>query len=205
MSESETSDLAERVAMLERELASRPPRRHRDWDAYSAVIASFVGLLALLLAGYTAHLQRKQVEAAVWPRLQLGFAGDRKFVGLTPGVGPARVMAVKVQVGGKTVYNWDEVMTAIGHPDAKYAYSHISGRVIPSGDKVDILEATEGEGSKAMFAAFKENDARFAITICYCSVLDQCWITGSGALPGPIDTDTPIDECPIAEKDQFKN
>jgi hypothetical protein len=35
------------------------------------VIAAGIGLLALLVAGYTAYLQRQQVRAQVWPRVEV--------------------------------------------------------------------------------------------------------------------------------------
>ena len=49
-----------------------PSAPKRNWDASAAVIAAFIGLLALLLSAYTAHLQRTQVRAQVWPALQAG-------------------------------------------------------------------------------------------------------------------------------------
>ncbi|MGH8155426.1 MAG: hypothetical protein ACREP0_09375 [Rhodanobacteraceae bacterium] len=64
---------------------SEPSRNHDDprgaatkrgirWDAMAAIIASLVGLLALIVAGYTAYIQRQQVRAQVWPYLQMGVA-----------------------------------------------------------------------------------------------------------------------------------
>ena len=49
----------------------------RDWDGLAAVIAAFVGLLALLVSGYTAYLQRQQVRAQVWPYLDPDMPGSR--------------------------------------------------------------------------------------------------------------------------------
>ena len=37
---------------------------------YDAVIATFVGLCALCVSGYTAYVQRQQVRAVVWPILE---------------------------------------------------------------------------------------------------------------------------------------
>ena len=45
----------ENLPAATREALSRPPNR-RDWDAVAAVIAAFVGLLALCVSGYTAYL-----------------------------------------------------------------------------------------------------------------------------------------------------
>jgi len=42
----------------------------RRASRYDAVIATFVGFLALCVSGYTAYMQRQQVRAAVWPILE---------------------------------------------------------------------------------------------------------------------------------------
>ncbi len=72
--------LEARVAELERQqeelLSTGPPRQPpaggKDWDALAAVIATFIGILALAVAGYTSYLQRQQLRAQVWPRVQMG-------------------------------------------------------------------------------------------------------------------------------------
>ena len=46
--------------------------REIRYDAIAAVIATLVGMLALLVAGYTAYIQRQQVRAQVWPWLVAG-------------------------------------------------------------------------------------------------------------------------------------
>lgn len=50
-----------------------------NWDAVAAIIAAFIGLLALLVGGYTAYIQRQGVQteitgvrAQVWPYLEIG-------------------------------------------------------------------------------------------------------------------------------------
>jgi hypothetical protein len=58
----------ERLTQLVDLLAQRataPAKSGRDWDAYAAVIASFIGLLALSVSGYTAYVQRQQLRGAV--------------------------------------------------------------------------------------------------------------------------------------------
>jgi hypothetical protein len=37
---------------------------------HETVIATFIALLAVCVAGYTAYMQRQQVRAAVWPILE---------------------------------------------------------------------------------------------------------------------------------------
>src|SRR3569832_1502017 len=97
-----------------REALARTPQR-RDWDAFAAVIAALIGLLALCVSGYTAYLQRQQVRAQVWPYLEPGMSGNkRELIVFNKGVGPAIVEGVQVFVDGKPQHNWSEVFSALG-------------------------------------------------------------------------------------------
>src|SRR5574337_1403716 len=70
--------------------------RHR-WDALGVIIASLVGLLALVVAGYTAYIQREQVRAQVWPYLISGNNDLAQALTISnKGVGPAIVRSVQV-------------------------------------------------------------------------------------------------------------
>jgi len=115
MAESGTGDVEERIARLEQQdqrltralelLAQRDAARAvkpgRDWDAYAAVIASFVGILALAVSGYTAYEQRQQLRAQVWPYLQLWRSDvNVGFYITNQGTGPARIIAARVMVDG---------------------------------------------------------------------------------------------------------
>src|SRR3569833_993373 len=85
-----TDDIEPRIARLERqderltralellaERAAAPAGKPgRDWDALAAVIASFIGLLALAVSGYTAYVQREQLRAQVWPRLEIDYSSS---------------------------------------------------------------------------------------------------------------------------------
>ena len=77
---------------------------------YDAVIATFVGVCALCVSGYTAHVQRQQVRAAVWPILEFDSsnAPDIHFTLANKGVGPAIIRNVIVRVDGQPVRNWKE-------------------------------------------------------------------------------------------------
>jgi hypothetical protein len=175
------------------------------------MIASFVGLLALVLAGYTAYLQRKQAGAQVWPRVEMGRHGYRgTLVAANHGVGPARVKAVRVTVDGKPIRRWDELVKAVGY-DGTYFQSQISGRVMPAGQEIDMLEAGKKPEERKMIdlvaqALFSdEAPHRAAILLCYCSVFDDCWLTSLGAIRDrEVDVDRELSRCPIPEKDRFQ-
>ena len=86
----------------------------RRASRYDAVIATFVGFLALCISGYTAHVQRQQVRAAVWPILEFDSAnGPIHFILANKGVGPAIIKNVIVKVDGEPVRNWKEALEKI--------------------------------------------------------------------------------------------
>ena len=72
---------------------------------YEAYIATFVGLCALCIGGYTAYMQRQQVRAVVWPILEFDSsnAPDIHFTLSNKGVGPALIKHVIVMVDGQPV------------------------------------------------------------------------------------------------------
>src|SRR5881275_3693031 len=90
----------------------------RRASRYDAVIATFVGFLALCVSGYTAYMQRQQVRATVWPILEFETSNGRD-IHLTlwnKGVGPAIVKNVVVTVDGQPVASWREVMEKVLGP-----------------------------------------------------------------------------------------
>lgn len=191
--------------------ASVPPKPKHDWDVYGVVIASLIGLVAVLVSGYTAFLQNRQVRAQVWPRIELSRDGGRHTLMATNnGVGPARVTAMKVTVDGRPVKYWRELLDAIGQR-GDWAQSQISRRVLPPGTTVDMLIGGPGEGGRQLINgvadALWEDKAphRVGILLCYCSVLDECWLAGIGQLGNlTVDEDEQIGDCPIADRDRFR-
>ena len=182
---------------------SSQERRH--WDAYAAVVASFVGLLALVLSGYTAYLQRQQVRAEIWPHLQIeNSTKNLEYYAVNRGMGPARVRGVRVTVGGQVKKGWAEVLRAVGTAGNEGAvFSSINGRVVMPGEKVNLLLPAEGPGSRAFFEEFLRNKRAFTMVVCYCSVLDECRLSAYGR--ERVDTDRQYDSCPFSADDQFED
>ena len=204
---SDTAALEERIARLEAELAAaRPPRkREGDWDAYAAIIASLVGLLALAVSGYTAHLQREQLRAQIWPKLGVynSTLPPPKLMVINDGTGPARVTAVRVMVDGKPARNWDEVKARFGRKDVKFIRSSLNGRVIPAERDLEVVLAGDDEESRELVMDMVMGRGHnFWVTVCYCSVLNECFVTTYGGRP---EGERPGDECPVTEQQRFEN
>src|SRR5438270_8843573 len=116
-------------------------RTTRGASRYDAVIATLVGFCALCVSGYTAHVQRQQVRAAVWPILEFysSNAPDIHFTLANKGVGPAIIRNVIVKVDDQPVKNWREVLEGFlgpgQHPGSE---SDMSDRVFAAGETTTV-------------------------------------------------------------------
>jgi hypothetical protein len=192
--------------LAERDAAPAGKRR-RHWDALAAVIASFIGLLALAVSGYTAYVQRAQLRAQVWPHLVI-VSGNvdpgSAWVVTNEGTGPARVTAMRVVVDGAAVTTWGDVQKAARYGTGEgLILSWISRAIIPSGKRIEFVKAYPGERSERKFhELLPDGKHELAVTLCYCSVLDDCWVASSGdpMLDGRAIT---RDGCPITVAERF--
>jgi hypothetical protein len=178
--------------------------RQIRYDAVAAVIAALVGFLALLVAGYTAYIQRQQVRAQVWPYLLMGKSnanGHYEFEVFNKGVGPAIVQSVQVLVGGKPVANWHELQRLFGFkPTGKFVQSTLNGMVLAPGEQINWI-AFENAPDINAFAADWEK-FRVEARVCYSSTLGESWLATyhSSRLERP----RPVPRCPdLPRSSQF--
>ena len=183
----------------------------RRASRYDAVIATFVGFLALCVSGYTAYVQRQQVRAAVWPILEFDSsnAPDIHFTLANKGVGPAIIRHVIVKVDGQPVRNWREVVEKILGPGHLASESDMSGYVFAAGESRTVFTPRDPENNPLNFDKsnplwVKMNKERFRVTaeICYCSTLGECWILRAGGLTAGTTTETR--HCPTPSDITFQ-
>jgi hypothetical protein len=175
----------------------------RGASRYDAVIATFVGFLALCVSGYTAYIQRQQVRGAVWPILEFDSSnGPIRFTLANKGVGPAIIRNVIVKVDDQPVKNWADVLEKIlgpgYHPGET---SDMTGRVFSPGESMNVFTPHNDaqnpipfDKSNPLWAKLNTGRARVTVEICYCSTLGECWTLRAGRLtPG---TTTETRRCP---------
>ena len=117
-------------------------RATRSASRYDAVIATFVGVCALCVSGYTAYMQRQQVRAAVWPILEFDSSNgpDIHFTLSNKGVGPAIIRNVVVTVDGQPVINWTVALEKLlGPGEHHYSESDMNGHVLSAGESMTIF------------------------------------------------------------------
>ena len=180
--------------------APGPAPVRRDWNAAAAIIAALIGLLALLVSGYTAMLQRQQVRAEVWPYLQSGISPSQRTLSMeNKGVGPAMVRGIEIYVDGRPQRDWQAVFTALGLPElANTPYSTLNGVVLAAGDRVQQLSFKDADA----FVRFYAQYPRIQINLCYCSALQECWQYDERLADRGRDRE-PVDRCPAPGPNEF--
>ena len=166
---------------------------------YETIIATFIALLAVGVAGYTAYMQRQQVRAAVWPILEFDSSnGPIRFTLANKGVGPAIIKHVIVKVDDQPVKNWAEVLEKIlgpgYHPGEE---SDMSGRVFAAGESIAVFTPHDEaqnpipfDKSNPLWAKLDTDRSRVTVEICYCSTLGECWTLRGGGLTAGTTTQT---------------
>jgi hypothetical protein len=163
----------------------------RRASRYDAVIATLVGLCALCVSAYTAHVQRQQVRAAVWPILEFDTSNqpDIHLSLANKGVGPAIIRHVIVKVDGQPVINWREALEKLLGPGEHHlSESDMHSHVLSAGESMTILTPRDSENnplnfdrSNPLWVKMNEARPRVAVEICYCSTLSECWTLRSGS------------------------
>ena len=179
---------------------------------YDAVVATFVGVCALFVSGYTAYVQRQQVRAAVWPILEFysSNAPDIHFTLANKGVGPAIIRNVIVKVDDQPVKNWYEVLDRlVGPGEHPGSESDMSGRVFAAGESITAFTPFDPAGKPLNFdksnphwVKMNKDRDRVTVEICYSSTLGECWTLRSGGKSRS--TTTEVRSCPSQSATSFE-
>jgi len=187
--------------------ASVEPRRPREWDGVAAIIAAFVGLLALGVSAYTAYIQHQQVRAQVWPYLEAGNDdGNQAIFVYNKGVGPAIVKSAQVFIDSKPQTSWAHVLEALGLPPHDFVQSTLNPGVLSAGEQARVIGIKDEERWKAFRSGAV---TRMTMDICFCSTLDECWMYHDLHVVGYKSTAQlvrPVDRCPsVPDAEVFNN
>jgi hypothetical protein len=163
-----------------------------------------LGLAAFMVSGSVAWSTYQQAQvardmrmASVWPRLELGrdmdyggTADGQDQLSITivnKGIGPAIVGDARVSLDGRPVRSWGELLDLLGLPLLRDD-APLTGVVLAATESRRLLRV-EGPAAEALRA--EVDSGRVGISVCYCSVFDQCWRVDP-AQPAP----EPLRACP---------
>ena len=155
------------------------------WQTILSVVGIAIAVLALYAALTESAAVRQQTAAAVWPFVQLMIenhdtddSAGFSFALTNAGVGPARMRDVRISIDGNVTRNWSELVASVdGDIGAAINRNFISDRVLRPDETVVVFSTVDAELARKLVRAFGKQ--RGALTFCYCSIFDECWLADS--------------------------
>ena len=161
--------------------------------AGSAILISVVSLMVSIEHGRTmeklVEANAVQVRASTLPilRFQHGNLDDRTgkpsihFDLINGGTGPAVIEAFRLFYRDRPMARPGQLLDACcGRSSAHQAVwiiNRVGGLTLPAGQSTPPLTVPREETDHAVFAALDRRRYEVSAKACYCSVLDECWIT----------------------------
>jgi hypothetical protein len=174
-----------------------------EWDRITAIMAVLIGACALGVSLYTAKLQDAQVRAQTWPYLQMGNSNyEYTYFVANRGVGPARIMDVKLRIDKKEVENFQQALKILSKKDVAPSTTQnyfAKYRVLAANEDLIFLKFNNKED----FSVFYANQDRIKFEVCYCSVLNECYLLNEGA-PTEAEYITEVSQCPVGKPGIFR-
>lgn len=169
----------------------------------TAVVAVLISCAAMYAAWTQADATRIQIEAQTWPRIvsyvNLSTTDGRpdlfQAMVANHGVGPAEIRAMRLTLDGEPVTSFQAVFDLMGETgSAERAYSYVAGRIFAPGESAAVITVRGADE----VARFMEVIGAMEAELCFCSILDSCWLAVQEAY-------TPVRQCPDYGDAQFRN
>lgn len=165
--------------------------------SFAALILS---IFALGVALFEANTQRVQQRAEIWPyaRIEQGFSQNGYEIRiLNKGVGPALIRQIELRYQDQIYSDVDALIGAVMEPDQTFSYelyrtSNPLNSVISANEEVQIFGVPWDPRTRVFADRFSANGD---FKICYCSILDECWVHRRFDEEGP----EPAPACPVED------
>lgn len=161
---------------------------HKPWyrsaEMIMATAAVVASVAAVLVAVYTAWLDRSFARAATWPYIEIFRSYNDTAMSYTvtnQGTGPAIIRYAILEQDGTRYASWQQWLEGeYTLPEQGFVQSHISSRVLTPEQGVQIFTTPDPDVAPAIRANDQVN-----LTLCYCSVFEDCWLTDRDNEPKP--------------------
>jgi hypothetical protein len=167
-------------------------------EMITAITAVVIGVGAIGVSLYETTLTRQQLKGSAWPNIEGGFSyseeGFRYFL-TNSGVGPAKIQYAEITVDGDAVRDWGEFFERLGLDVGRYVTSYVARGALPPGAVHNVLVL---DSEQPVDELYQQQD-RVRISVCYCSVYDDCWIKTMA------DDPTPVRVCAGDTDSHFRN
>jgi hypothetical protein len=192
--------------------AAPAPRRSGifQFDIIVSLAAIFISAVSLYTGIDNARVQHRLLAASVWPFLGLVLSnsyedkGDMALGVTNDGVGPAKIRSYEIFYKGRGIRSGTDLLQqccglsadpVVSRRQMPTFYSSlIDQSVLRAGEHNVVLKYYRGKTDPAVLKRFSSEMVNLRFRVCYCSVLDECWI-------GDLWTTktTPVKECPVPE------
>lgn len=191
-------------AMTENETPPPAPAGRRDLPLFEIVMGTavlLISLVSLFVAVSANRTQERMLAASVWPSLTFATGnadadGTRQvsFDLLNRGIGPARVRWAELRYRNTAMHDTHELLAACCGPGSERlnaTNSGVQGRVVGAGEWIKMLRVPPPDGDRTAYDTLSRERMNVRLRLCYCSVLDDCWVLDS------TDEDPePVKRCP---------
>lgn len=161
---------------------------HQHFETVGSITAIVVGVAALYVSWDQGRVMREEVRASVWPAVQVEGYVDRADGGMriglklnNAGVGPARIERITVRNDEAFVEDMDALVDLMPE-GASRAVQVVTGRIMAAGETYYPFElrypASAPLSDVDAVELMQLLSQSWSIEVCYCSVLDQCWVGG---------------------------
>jgi hypothetical protein len=166
-------------------------------DLALGVSAAVVSLVSLWLGLHSAHSMEKLVAANSYPYVELQRSTSmEKFASMPEGwrrvrymmenngAGPARIEWVQFKFKGQPVHDLEELLqkccsTEPINRNGIDTRGGIAGTLIRPGATVQMFSWEEPAVPNPTFLALHKQMDNISYSACYCSVFDDCYVTGA--------------------------
>jgi hypothetical protein len=160
------------------------------------------------------------VQAQSWPYLEYessntGTNGQPEIdiMVRNAGVGPAKVESFSIRYDGKPVKGWTGLIAACCLPagtpsdkvdfraltDGRMISSKLIKRVLRASDSVTLLHLPKTDANAALWTKLDDARFKFELSVCYCSVFDECWVSDLRSTTQQRVKTCPVDPVPYVE------
>ena len=192
------------------EMARKEKARH--WlDLVVGSSAIVIAVISLVVALRQSHIMERQLAASVWPYLQYDTSNateDGKpvfsFGVENVGVGPARVHSMSMRYGDKAIRNAKELLGACcadllgSKSDPSLRISTLHNQVLAPDRPKTFLLLGNAPSNLPFWQRLNTMHDKIQVKVCYCSVLDECWMLDSSR-----DDRVPVAACPAPQPDDY--
>jgi hypothetical protein len=185
---------------------------HRWVDLIVAVTALSISALSIFVAQSTNERMERVMRASAWPFVQLGSGnvtndGEHAIAfGIdNVGTGPARIYSFEMQVDRQPVPQGGHMLTNVlraccnAEFDAAIARANgdifavygnevsspVSRRFLAPNADVTAIRWPRTEANEELWTTLDtaRQQGRIGMSVCYCSVFDECWVARSNSFP----------------------